>query len=125
MRSTRRALVESLEGRKLLAATLPSALGDFVGNVQYAGGTAQLELNVTHQKGGSLSGVGVLSLIPNAGKLHGSINKKSVVHLSAQGTKFGGSVVGTLTGDTLAGTLVYRIGKAKGTGTFTLTRSPL
>jgi len=122
--STNRALVEGLESRTLFAATLPSGLGDFTGTVVYSGGTATLELNITQQKGASLSGIGAISVNSQTGVIHGSINKKNIVHLSAHPGKATGTFVGTLTGDTLSGILKYHQGKNHVTGTATLTRVP-
>jgi hypothetical protein len=118
-----RALVETLESRKLLTATpFPNGVGDFTGTFVYSGGSATLVLDITKQKGASLSGIGAISVGSQTGKISGSINKKDVVHLSAHPGKATGSFVGTLTGDTLTGTLKYTKGKTHITGTVTLTR---
>ena len=117
-----RALVETLESRQLLSVTLPNALGNFIGPVVYSGGTATLELDITKQKGASLSGIGAISAGSKTGRISGSINKNSVVHLSAHASKASGTFVGTLSGDTLTGTLKYHQGKNNITATVTLTR---
>ena len=117
-----RAMIESLESRQLLSATFPSAVGNFVGTVVYSGGTATLDLDVITQKGGSLRGVGAISVTSTSGRISGSINKASVVHLSGQGNGISGTFVGTLEGDTLTGTLKFHRGKTKLTANVTLTR---
>lgn len=119
----RRDLIESLESRQLLSATFPNAVGDFVGPVTYSGGTTMLVLDVTKQKGASLSGAGAVAGV--SGKIHGSINKKDVIHLSASGKRGSGSFVGTLSGDTLTGFLKFHAGKSKISSTVTLTRAPI
>jgi hypothetical protein len=119
----RRDMIESLESRQLLSATFPNAIGNFVGPVTYSGGTTTLDLDITKQKGGNLSGLGAVSSA--SGKIHGSINKKDVVHLSAQGKDGSGSFVGTLSGDTLSGVLKFHAKKTKITANVTLTRAPI
>src|SRR5579871_1071331 len=118
-----RNLIEALESRQLLTATpFPSALGNFVGPVTYSGGTATLDLDVIKQKGGSLVGVGSISVTSTTGKISGSINKKNVVHLSGSGSGISGSFAGTLDGDTLTGTLKFHRGKTKITASVVLSR---
>jgi hypothetical protein len=123
MQMKTRALIESLESRQLLSATLPSAVGNFIGTVVYSGGTATLDLDILTQKGGSLKGVGAISVTSTSGRISGSINKKNVVHLTGQGNGISGTVVGTLTGDTLTGILKFHRGKTKITAEVSLSRS--
>src|SRR5437870_3253085 len=117
--------IESLEPRKLLSATLPNAVGNFVGDVSYSGGTAVLDLDILKQKGGSLAGVGSISVTSTSGKINGSINKKSVVHLSGQGNGISGTFAGSLEGDTLTGVLKFHRGKTKITANVTLSRQAI
>ena len=116
----KRNMIESLEARQLLSATFPDATGNFVGPVAYSGGTTTLDLDILKQKGASLTGVG--SVASAEGKIHGSINKKNIVHLSASGKQGSGSFVGTLSGDTLTGVLKFHGGKTKITANVTLSR---
>ena len=119
----RRDMIESLESRQLLSTTFPNAIGNFVGPVTYSGGTTTLDLDIIKQKGASLTGGGAVA---NAsGKIHGSINKKDIVHLSASGSRGSGSFVGTLNGDTLSGVLKFHSGKTKITANVTLSRAPI
>ena len=119
----KRTMIESLESRQLLSATFPDGLGNFVGPVEYSGGTATLDLDILQQKGAALTGAGSISVSSSAiGKIHGSINKKNVVHLSGSGKGISGTFVGTLSGDTLTGVLKFHQGKTKLTANVTLTR---
>jgi len=122
--STKRALVEMLESRKLLSVTLPSAVGNFTGTFDYNGTPVTLDLDILTQKRASLGGVGAISAGSQTGRINGSINAKGIVHLTAHPGKATGSFVGTLTGDTLSGTLKYRFGKTHVTGPVTLSRAP-
>jgi hypothetical protein len=117
----RRDMIESLESRQLLSATFPNAIGNFVGPVTFAGGTTTLDLDIVKQKGGNLSGGGAVAA--NAGRIHGSINKKDVIHLSASGKDGSGTFVGKLSGDTLIGVLKFHSGKTKINATVTLSRA--
>lgn len=119
----RRDMIESLESRQLLSTTFPNAIGDFVGPVTYAGGTTTLVLDILKQKGASLSGAGAVASV--SGRIHGSINKNDIVHLSASGSRGSGSFVGTLTGNTLTGVLKFHAGKTKITENVTLTRGTI
>lgn len=119
----RRNLIESLESRQLLSTTFPNAIGDFVGPVTYSGGTTTLVLDILKEKGASLTGVGAVSSV--SGRIHGSINKKDIVHLTASGSRGSGSFVGALNGDTLTGVLKFHAGKTKITANVTLTRGTI
>lgn len=115
--------IESLEPRQLLSTTFPNAAGNFVGPVTYSGGITTLDLDILKQKGGNLTGAGSVAGV--SGTIHGTINKKDVIHLSAQGKRGSGSFVGTLSGNTLTGVLKFHSGKTKINSNVTLTRGPV
>jgi hypothetical protein len=123
--SNRSSLIESLESRQLLSATLPNILGQFSGLITYSGGTTDSEVvGILVQKKASFTGGAFLGSGVSA-KLKGTINNKGVVHatLTGSNTKFSSKIIGQLTGDTLDGTFITKQGKVKTTGVISVTRS--
>jgi hypothetical protein len=119
------AFVETLESRRLLAATpIPNFVGDYVGSIQAAGAEPQtITLSITTQKKRALSG----SFMQGDGvtaTLKGNVARKGPSKFNFRSTnanpKFTGtaSVAFNLTGDTLAGLFFIRTGKTKSTASF-------
>ncbi len=121
-------MVESLESRQLFAAVaFPNILGQFSGTITFSGGTTDSEvIGILVQKKGSFTGAAFQGSGVSA-KIHGTINKKGVIHAALTGanTKFSSKLIGELSGDSMAGSFVSKQGKVKTTGVFSVTRSPV
>jgi hypothetical protein len=125
------AVIEVLEGRRLLAAAaapIPSFLGQYVGSLQATGMAPQpLTLSITTQKNRSFSG----AFIENQAAIavfHGSVSKKGPSKFTFHSTnvkpKFNGTATVELntTDGVLVGLLISHSGKIKVTTTFVGTK---